>query len=84
MNKLYLIMVQESAEEVTSRESKPTLEEGRKHLNFIRVGCGDIFFGIGAPLQHGSIGEKVVHRKIVNFLFISDGWLEKVRMRSCH
>jgi hypothetical protein len=44
MDKLYLIVVQESEEEVTSGESESALEGG-KHHNFFCVGCGNIFSG---------------------------------------
>jgi hypothetical protein len=47
MDKLYLIIVQEFAEEVASGESKSVLEEGGKHHNFFCVGCGNIFSGSG-------------------------------------
>jgi hypothetical protein len=38
MNKLNLVVVQESAEEITDQEIEPVLEGG-KHHNFICVGC---------------------------------------------
>jgi hypothetical protein len=50
MDKLYLIVVKKSSEEVTVRESIPALEERREHHNLIRIGCGNIFFDGGAPL----------------------------------
>jgi hypothetical protein len=58
MDKLHLIVVKKFTEEITSRESKPTLEERGKHHNFIRIGCGDVFFGGGSPLQHGTVRKK--------------------------
>jgi hypothetical protein len=84
MKKLYLIVVKKSLEEVTSRESKPALEERREHHNLIHIGCENIFFGGGAPLQHGSIGEDRIHNKFANFFFIRDKCLKEMRMRSCH
>jgi hypothetical protein len=50
MDKLYLIVVENSAEEIASRESKPTLEESGKHHNFIHIGCGNVFSSGGLPL----------------------------------
>jgi hypothetical protein len=44
MDKLYLIVVQEFAEEVTSGESESALEGGEHHKLF-SVGCGNIFSG---------------------------------------
>jgi hypothetical protein len=39
MNKLNLVVIQESAEEITDWETEPMLEEGGEHNNFICVGC---------------------------------------------
>jgi hypothetical protein len=84
MDKLYLIVVKMSSEEIISRESKPALEERREHHNLIRIGYGNIFSGGGAPLQHGPIGEERTHNKFVNFFFIYDGRLKEMRMGGCH
>jgi hypothetical protein len=75
MDKLDLIVVKKSTEEITSRESKPTLEERGKHHNFIHIGCGNVFSSSGPPLQHGMIRKKVVCNKFVNLFFICDGWM---------
>jgi hypothetical protein len=50
MDKFYLIMVQDSLEEVASWKSKPALEKGRKHHDFFNVGCGNVFSDGGVPL----------------------------------
>jgi Fe2+ or Zn2+ uptake regulation protein len=84
MDKLYLIVVKKSSEEVTCGDSKPTLEERREHHNLICIGCGNIFSDGGAPLQHVPIGEERTHNKFANFFFIHDGRLKEMRMRSCH
>jgi hypothetical protein len=50
MDKLYLIVVEKSTQEIASRESKPTVEERGKHHNFVRIGCGNVFSSGGPPL----------------------------------
>jgi hypothetical protein len=84
MDKLYLVVVKKSAEEIASRESKPALEERGEHHNFIRIGCGNVFSSGGLPLQHGTVGEKIVRNKFVNLFFVCDGWLEDLGMRGDH
>jgi hypothetical protein len=58
MDKLYLTPVKKSSEVVIGRESKSALEERREHHNLINIGCGNIFSGGGAPLQHDQSGRK--------------------------
>jgi hypothetical protein len=84
MDKLYLIVVKMSSEEIISRESKPALEERREHHNLIHIGYGNIFSGGGAPLQHSPIREERTHNKFVNLFFIYDGRLKEMRMGGCH
>jgi hypothetical protein len=84
VDKLYLIVVEKSLEEVAGRESKPTLEERGEHHNLCCIGCGNVFSGGGVPLQRGAIGEKRIGNKFANFFLICDGRLKEVRMRSCH
>jgi hypothetical protein len=84
MDKIYLIVVEKSVEEIASRESKPTLEERGKHHNFIRIGCGNVFSSGVPPLQHGTVREKIVRNKFVNLFFVCDGWLDEVGMRGGH
>jgi hypothetical protein len=43
-------MVEKSLEEVVGRESKHAPEERGEHHNLSHIGCGNIFFGGGAPL----------------------------------
>jgi hypothetical protein len=81
MDKLYLIVVEKSAEEIASKDSKPTLEERGKHHNSIRIGCENVFSSDGLQLQHGSVREKIVRNKFANFFFIYDGRVEEVGMR---
>jgi hypothetical protein len=50
MDQLNLIVVKKSSKEITSRESKPALEERRKHHNFVCIGCGNVFSNSGPPL----------------------------------
>jgi hypothetical protein len=50
-----LIVVKGPTEEITGREAESALEKGRKHHNFIGVGCGKVFTSDRAPLQHGTI-----------------------------
>jgi hypothetical protein len=83
MDKLYLIVVKKFSEEVTGRESKPALDERREHHNLIRIGCGNIFSGSGAPLQHGPIRGERTHM-FATFFFIHDGHLKEMRMRGYH
>jgi hypothetical protein len=84
MDKLYLIVVKMSLEEVAGRDPKPALEERREHHNLIHIGCGNIFSGGGAPMQHDPIKEERTHNKFANFFFICDGHLREMRMRGCH
>jgi hypothetical protein len=84
MDKLNLIVVKKSAEEITSRESKPALEEREKHHNFVCIGCGNVFSGGGPSLQHGAVRKKMVCNKFVNLCFVYDRRLEEVGMRGGH
>jgi hypothetical protein len=75
VDKLNLIVVQESTEEITDRETEPALEGGEHH-NFICVGCRHILASGRAPLQHHAVWEKMAHNKLKDLIFISDRWLE--------
>jgi hypothetical protein len=70
-------------EKIAGREAESTLKEGKCH-NFISIGCRKIFTSSRAPLQHGTVREKVVHNKFANVAFICDGWLEQVRVQGGH
>jgi hypothetical protein len=48
-------MLEESTKEIAGQEAKSALKKGRKHHNFIGIGCEMIFTGSGTPLQHGAI-----------------------------
>jgi hypothetical protein len=71
-----LVVIKESVEEITGREAESTLKDGGKHHNF--------FAGGRAPLQHGTVWEKVVHNKFVNLTFIYNGELKQMRVRGDH
>jgi hypothetical protein len=70
MNRLNLVVVQKSAEEIADRETKPTLEESGNHHTFICVGCQNVHAGGRAPLQHRAIWEKMARDKLANLIFI--------------
>jgi hypothetical protein len=77
-------VLKESAEEIAGREAESALKKGRKHHNFIGIGCGKIFTGDGMPLQHGTIREKVIHNKLANLAFICNGHFKQVWVRGSH
>jgi hypothetical protein len=83
MDKLYLVIIQDSVEEIASGESKSVME-GEKHHNLFGVGCENIFSDGGAPLRHNSHKVKVIRNEFADFIFIHDERLEKMRMRGCH
>jgi hypothetical protein len=68
-----LVVIKESTEETTTREAEIALKEGRKHHNFICIGCRKIFPSNRVPLQHCAVWEKVVHSQFANPPFIYDG-----------
>jgi hypothetical protein len=70
MNKLNLVVVQESAEEIVDREAEPTLKEAGEHHNFICVGCRDVLAGSRVPLLHRVVLEKMVHNELADLIFI--------------
>jgi hypothetical protein len=80
MDEFNLIVIKESVEEVTSREAKSVLEEGRENHNLSHIGCRHIFPISRTPLQDGAVREKVIHNKLADFTFIHDGWLKKMRV----
>jgi hypothetical protein len=59
-------------EKIIDWESKPTLEEGGEHHDFIGVEGWSVFTGGGAPLQHLMVMEKVVHGELTDLAFIND------------
>jgi hypothetical protein len=60
MNEFNLVVTKESAEKVTGRKAKSTLEERRKHHNLGGIGCRNIFSSNGTPLEHGTIREEMI------------------------
>jgi hypothetical protein len=79
-----LIVVKESAEEIAGWEAESALKKGRKHHNFIGIGCRKILTGGSAPLQHGAIQEKVIRNELVDLAFICDGRLKQVWVWGSH
>jgi hypothetical protein len=84
MDEFDSVVIKESTEEVSSSKANSTLEERRKHHNFCRIGCRNVFSSSGAPLQYDAIGDKMIHNKFANFVFIHDKRLKKVQMRGGH
>jgi hypothetical protein len=84
MNQLDLVVVKESAEEITDWDTEPMLEEGGEHHNLISIGCRDVLPSGKAPMKHHAVWEKMVHNKLAHFIFIRYGQLEKMRMRGDH
>jgi hypothetical protein len=76
VNKVNLIVVQESTEEIVGWETEPVLEVGGEHHNFICVGCQDILAGGRVPLQHRTVWVKIARNKLASLIFISNRWLE--------
>jgi hypothetical protein len=72
MDYFKLVVIKESAEEITGWEAESTLKGG-KHHNFIRIGFTKIFTSGRAPLQHGVVREKVVRDEFADLTFICDG-----------
>jgi hypothetical protein len=77
-------MLKESPQEVIGRKTKSTLEEERKHHNLICVGCWDVFSSSRTPLEHGTIQEKAICNKFVNFVLIRNGLFKKVWVQGNH
>jgi hypothetical protein len=66
---LDLIVIKESVEEVASRKAESALEERGEHHNLSCIGCRDVFSCSRAPLQHDTVGEKMIPNKFANLLF---------------
>jgi hypothetical protein len=66
--------------EIADSNTKPALEEGGEHHNFICVGCQNVHTGVSAPLQHRTVWEKMARNKLADLIFIGNGWLELVLM----
>jgi hypothetical protein len=75
VKKLNLVVIQESTEEITDRETEPMLEEGGEHHNFICVGCWNVLAADRAPLQHRVVWEKMARNKLAYLIFIRNRWL---------
>jgi hypothetical protein len=84
MDEFNLVVIKESAEEIVDREAKSALEEGREHHNLSHVGCRNIFPGGRMLLQDGAVQAEVIRNEFVDFTFIRDRRLEKMRVRGSH
>jgi hypothetical protein len=71
-------MLKESPQEIACQKAESALEEGGKHHNLICVRCWDVFSSKRTPLEHGTIQEKEICNKFVNFALIHNGLLKKV------
>jgi hypothetical protein len=76
MHEFNLVVIKKSVKEITGREAKSALEEGREHHSVNCAGCTNIF--------PGGIQEKVICIKLADFTFIRNGWLEKIMVRGGH
>jgi hypothetical protein len=76
MNQLDLVMVQKVVKEITDWKTKPTLEEGGEHHNFICGGCWDVLADGRVPLQHLTVWEKMARDKLMNLIFVTNRRLE--------
>jgi hypothetical protein len=60
VDKFNLVVVKEVEEEIARRESESALEKGGQHHDFLCMRGGDFFILGRPPLNHGSVGEKVL------------------------
>jgi hypothetical protein len=60
MDKFNLVVMKESVEEIAGGESKSALEKGGEHHDFLFMRGGDFFILSQPPLNHGSVGEKML------------------------
>jgi hypothetical protein len=79
-----LVEIKESAEEITGREAKSVLEEGREHHNLSCIGCRNLFPDGRTPLQDSTVWEKVIRNKLADVTFICNRRMEKMRVRGSH
>jgi hypothetical protein len=80
MDEFNLVAIKESTKEIAGRKAKSTLEKGREHHNLSHIGCRNVFPGGRTPLQDIAVHEKVIRIKLVDFTFIRNGWLERMRV----
>jgi hypothetical protein len=52
--------MQKAAEEFAGGKAESTLEKRSQHHNVFDIGCWDVFPFHRPPLEHGTVGEKVV------------------------
>jgi hypothetical protein len=84
MDEFNLVVIKESVEEIAGREAKSALEEGREQHNLSRIGCRNVFPGGRTPLQDSVVWERVIFNELVDFTFIRDRRLEKMRVQGGH
>jgi hypothetical protein len=80
MDKFDSVMIEESVEEVTSRNAESALQKGGEHHNLVSIGCWDVIPDGGAPLRYYAVREKMIHDELPYLTFIQDGSLKKVWM----
>jgi hypothetical protein len=86
MDKFDSVMIEESAEKVSSRKAESVLEEGGEHHNLICIECWDVFPNSRTPVQHRAVREKVIHNELADFNIIHEatmaGEKDRSRMKS--
>jgi hypothetical protein len=68
----------EATLEVAGRKAKSALKEGRKHHNFLGIGCWDVLTCSRSPLERGLIWDKMVFIQLTNLILSCNRSLEKV------
>jgi hypothetical protein len=74
-------MIENVMKEITSWETKSTLEKGGEHHNLFCVRCWDFFPFCRLPLEHHSIWEEVILNKFVDFSLVRSRLLEHAQVR---
>jgi hypothetical protein len=78
-----VVVVKESAEEITGQEAKSTLKGGDPYI-LVCIGCGEVFTYGRMPLQHDAILEKVICNELLNPASICNECLKQMRVRGSH
>jgi hypothetical protein len=77
-------MMKDIAHKFTGRKPKSMGEEGRKHHNLIGIGCGDVFPFHRCPLEHLTVGKKLIGDQFEDLILICGGCLEHLEMGGGH
>jgi hypothetical protein len=72
-----LVMIKEAVQEVAGWKAKSALK-GRKHHNFLGIGCWDVLTYSRSPLEHIRIWDKMVFNQLTNLILSCNRSLEKV------